>query len=180
MRLADIISLHKPSPLVSYSAVEVEHRKRVWWTSYCLDKIISTEMDKSPDLTHDPMLSYPTIGFLSTEERKEFSEPEYLTAQVRLTFIKMDIVTTVLRLKLDDPADVQSTLQTKLKKLESWRMGLPPHMIFDLEHGIPQEVVQLNAMRSLVSLYLRFNQVSKYNRCLISHVFRSVSTPKYC
>jgi proline utilization trans-activator len=161
MRLSNIILLHKPSPGVSHSAVEVEHRKRLWWTSYCLDRITSIEMDKPSGFSDETRIDYPTSEFLSIEDRNEFSEPEYLTAQVRLTVIKVDIVTTVSRLKTNDPADVQRIFQSKLESLESWKTGLSPHMIFDFEHGIPQEMIHLNAMRSLASLYLRFNQVSR-------------------
>lgn len=170
-RMSNLLMLHKPLSVQGSFVVDREHRKRVWWTSYCLDRMTSTEMGLSPAFQFDDVeLDYPTDEILSPEDSMEFYEVDYLTARIQITFIKADIDTSVPRLRKDNTADVETMLGPILLKLESWKTGLPGHMSFDVQNGMPENMKQMASMRSLASLYLRYNQVcesSLYRKILL-------------
>jgi proline utilization trans-activator len=160
MRIASLLALDKPAP-DSLSNVEREHRKRVWWTSYCMEISTSSELGVTPSVSSDAVsVKYPGNDMLSEEETKQFHGAEYLTAQVRLCFIKSSIVDTVSNMNCDGLGDIGKTLKPSIELLRNWKASLPPHMSFTLDDGVPEIMRGLPTMRSLASLYLRHNQVS--------------------
>lgn len=142
------------------SNTEREHWKRVWWTSYCLDRMTSSDSGLESAFHGDsPELDHPDDSLLLPEEMQEFSAGQYLTAQSKLCLIKRRIDGASCRLRSDDSRDPQEILEPTLDLLEHWRSELPPDMSFTFEDGIPLAMAELPAMRSLASLYLRYHQV---------------------
>lgn len=157
-RMANILKLHKPSAS-SVPALEAEHRKRVWWTTYCIDRMTSTEMGLPSALpAHQVEQSYPDDSVLLPGEREEFYDAETLTTQVQLAFIHADICDNIKSIRKDNTTNVGDLTRPILQRLEDVRARLPPHMSFDVESGMPPEMKQM-ADRSLASLYQRYHQV---------------------
>ena len=167
--LAKLLSLDKPEPPSDLVTEQVaheerivqEHRRRVWWTSYCMNRMVSTELGIPP--AHEPASRYlplPASITLTPEEEEEFFDPELLTAQTQLCQIKFKVVETAshhIRMSADGrPLDV---LDPCLTTLQEWRKHLPSGMSFTFDNGIPKKMLELPAARVVASLYLRYHQV---------------------
>lgn len=167
--LAKLLSLDKPEPPSDLVTEQVaheerivqEHRRRVWWTSYCMNRMVSTELGIPP--AHEPAsrdLPLPSSITLTPEEEEEFFDPELLTAQTQLCQIKFKVVETAshhIRMSADGrPLDV---LDPCLTTLQEWRKHLPSGMSFTFDNGIPKKMLELPAARVVASLYLRYHQV---------------------
>ena len=159
IRISNLLGLCKPAP-ETVSSIEREHWKRIWWTSYCLDRMTSSDSGLESAYHGDsPELDHPNDISLLPEEMQEFSAAQYLTAQSKLCLVKRRIDWTASRLRSDDSRDFQEILEPSMELLEQWRSELPPDMSFTFEDGIPLAMAELPAMRSLASLYLRYHQV---------------------
>lgn len=157
IRLAYSVSLNQPAP-APVSAIEREHRKRVWWTSFCIDRVTSAELGLQPFYTGITQgLEYPTSSTLSTEESEEFFDPELLTAHVNLCEIKTDVVTTVSQLKNKDVDQPYEILGQCLERLNTWRKSLPP--AFFSRFGSTEHMTTSPESRLLSSISLRYHQV---------------------
>ncbi|KAK7755570.1 hypothetical protein SLS62_002504 [Diatrype stigma] len=165
--LAKLLGLDKPElprDLVPEQAgqerVVQEHRKRVWWTSYCMNRMVSTELGIPP--AHEPAsrdLQLPSSAHLARDEEEEFFDSKLLTAQTQLCQIKFKVVETAshhIQMSADgSPLDI---LGPCLTTLQEWRQHLPRGMSFTFDNGIPKEMLELPAARVVASLYLRYHQ----------------------
>ncbi len=158
VRMSNILKLHKPcsSPL---PPAEVEHRKRVWWTTYCIDRMTSTEMGLPPAFqVHQVEQAYPDDSMLSPEDTKEFYDAETLTTQVQLAFIHADICENMRSIRKDNTTNVGDLTRSILQRLEDVRARLPPHASFNVDNGMPPAMKQMPD-RCLASVYQRYHQV---------------------
>lgn len=161
VRLARLLRLDEPYPFNDVEHVEVEHRKRVWWTSYCMDRMVSTELGLAA--TNDNLgqrLQLPLSKGLSPDEIEEFFNPHLLAAQVQLCTIKSKVVETVTtHPSIGDAVWPVDVIRPSLDMLQNWRKELPQHMSFTFESGISPRMLELPFVRVLASLYLRYHQV---------------------
>ncbi|KAF2021036.1 hypothetical protein BU24DRAFT_487536 [Aaosphaeria arxii CBS 175.79] len=158
-RMSNMLGLHKPPTSTTSSIVELEHQKRVWWTTYCLDRMTSTEMGL-PTAIHisEVEISYPEDSpLLTPEQREEFGDAHTINAYIQLAFIHADICENMKSLDEDTTANVGKWTGSIVQRLNDLKAGLPPHLNYDFEDGIPEPVKQLHD-RSLASLYQRYNQ----------------------
>lgn len=141
------------------TSLEREHRKRVWWTAFCIDQSISTELGLRPASTGAtaPDLRYPIGSELSAEDSEEFFDPELLTAQIKLCDIKTNISARVSTLSGKDLERPYEILGQCLEELNSWRRELPPTLFS--KFGCPQQMADLPESRILSSISLRYHQV---------------------
>jgi proline utilization trans-activator len=159
MRLSNMIGLDKPAG-PEFSAVEREHRKRLWWTSYCFDKNTSSEMGWKPAyVLPDHQLGYPSNDGLSEGELLEFHDPGFLTAQVKLTELKLSITETAYRLKAGGSVGTHEIRQC-LNVLQNWMSELAPNVAINLTFGIPSELAKVRTVRTSASLVLKYDHVS--------------------
>ncbi|KAL1855821.1 hypothetical protein VTK73DRAFT_8463 [Phialemonium thermophilum] len=93
-RMCNLLRLHQPPPPQGgqgLSAAEQEHRKRVCWTSYCLDKMTSSELGLLPSFQPGQIkVDLPRDDQLRPEDAAEFHEAEFLRARIQLTFMKAE------------------------------------------------------------------------------------------
>ncbi|TPX15279.1 uncharacterized protein E0L32_004556 [Thyridium curvatum] len=161
VRVCNLLRIHQPAPQ-TFSGVEQEHRKRLCWTAYCLDKMTSSELGMIPSFQPGQIkLEYPSSEQLRPEEACEFHEADFLRARIQLTFMKAeaDVFIDMWQSIRDDVSDIQRRVRPILLKLEQWfRDDLPSYMSFDCESGLPEAMVQMPNMRSLCSFYLRCQQ----------------------
>lgn len=154
IRLAHGLGLDHPAP-ASLSNLEREHRKRVWWTAFCVDRMISTELALHPAYTGLGLeLDYPDSSSLTAEEKEEFFDPVLLTALIKLCEIKGDVVNTVGRLKQNDIPEPYQVLRQCLQGLDRCGRELPDR-VFSGGDSLPES-------RICSSLALRYHQVCYY------------------
>ncbi|KAM0327548.1 hypothetical protein ACHAQA_005839 [Verticillium albo-atrum] len=164
--LSKLLHLNKPrtfrgttnQPGVS-ARVHNEHRKRLWWTSYCMDRMTTTELGLSPLQTVTPdTVELPSTADLTPSELEEFFDAHVLAAQAQMCEIKRNVANTVTRhLRVPDSERTLDALKPCLDMLQHWRFSLPIHMSFEFENGIPAKMMELPVARVLSSLYLRYN-----------------------
>lgn len=151
IRLAHSLGLDRPAS-ASLSPLEREHRKRIWWTAFCVDRAISTELCLRfayTGLGED--LDYPDSSSLTAEEKEEFWDPELLTAHIKLCKIKCDVVDTVSQLKSKDIAGPYEILGQCLQRLDRCGREMP-EKVFSTCDSVPES-------RILLSIALRYHQV---------------------
>ncbi|EPE07154.1 zinc c6 transcription factor [Ophiostoma piceae UAMH 11346] len=149
MRTATLLRLHEPwqgtadgTGSTEIDVVEAEHRKRVWWTSYCMDRMVSNEFGFPP--TQNPAdldIALPSNSVLVSAASAEFFNADILTAHIHLCRIRTAIVEVVSR-KTVSATMVPATIDIFVNCMESlhrWNKELPDHMSFQFDGGIPDE-----------------------------------------
>ncbi|RTE82884.1 hypothetical protein BHE90_002557 [Fusarium euwallaceae] len=150
IRIAHCLGLDRPAP-ASLSGLEREHRKRVWWTAFCVDRAISTELGLRPAYVGvGEDLDYPSSNELTAEEQEEFYDPDLLTAQIKLCEIKCAVVDTVSQLKSKDIAGPYQVLGQCLQRLDRCGREMP-EKVFAGSGSTPER-------RICASIALRFHQ----------------------
>ncbi|KAH8434480.1 fungal specific transcription factor domain-containing protein [Aspergillus melleus] len=157
LRLAELLGLSKPQ--THLSPLEQEHRKRIWWTTICMDVMTCIELSLTPShASHEDGINLPDSSHLSAADAEQFSDPQYLTAQIKLCRIKFRIIRTVSELRFGDTAEAQALIEPCLQVLNNWRLELSPTLKFTEEGGFSDETLAFTPMRTVASLMLRFNQ----------------------
>ncbi|KAM6518616.1 hypothetical protein FSOLCH5_007379 [Fusarium solani] len=103
--LAKLLHLDKAQPYQSKDAanqstnhqrVASEHMRRLWWTSYCMDRMVATELGLTPTQWTIPQaVSLPSSAGLMSEDLGQFFDPAILAAQIQLCEIKRRVWDTV-------------------------------------------------------------------------------------
>ena len=158
LRLAELLGLSKPQ--THLNPLEQEHRKRIWWTTICMDVMTCIEISLTPSHAfHEDSINLPDSSHLSAADAEQFSDPQYLTAQIKLCRIKYRIIRTVSELRFGDAAEAQALIEPCLQDLNNWKLQLSPILKFTEEGGFSDETLAFTPMRTVASLVLRYNQV---------------------
>ena len=139
--------------------------RRLWWTSYCMDRMVATELGLTPTQWTIPQaVSLPSSAGLMSEDLGQFFDPAILAAQIQLCEIKRRVWDTVTGLlRTPDYHSILNAIQPCLDLLQNWKESLPGHMA--LRFDTCQSMFNLPCARGLASLYLRYHQV-----CLLVNV----------
>ncbi|CRG91314.1 putative transcriptional regulatory protein C417,09c [Talaromyces islandicus] len=174
LRLCLTLGLHHNLPEgYPVSAVEREHRIRVWWSVYIIDRITSSKLGHPVTVRDSDIdVDLPSMERLTPAEQEEFSDPSHLVAHVKLARITGDIIGDIYGRSDQAKAFVQS-VQKILRSLRSWAETLPESV--QISPGKPQKY----AARNVASLHLCFNQcVILTTRPILFHVFKSRFQPQ--
>ncbi|KAK6582393.1 hypothetical protein PZA11_004801 [Diplocarpon coronariae] len=170
MRLSLMLGLHRKIPENSpLSASERQHRIRVWWTVYCLDRMMSSKVGH-PAMMQDTDIDaeLPSLDGLSQKDVADFYDPAYLTASISLARIVGSVLGNIYHIPQPGRTNtfVQG-VQTIWTSLRDFRSGLPPLLRLDPNNS------PMYANRSVASLHLHFNQcVILTTRPILFYVFR--------
>lgn len=144
------------------SPLEQEHRKRVWWTTICMDVTTCIELSLEPACVFkEDSIGFPDSSQLSMEDAEEFSDPQYLTAQVKLCRIKYQIIKTVSELRFGNAVEAQALIGPCLQALNRWSLEFSPRLEFTEQGGFLDNTLAFSPMRTVASLLLRYNQVRR-------------------
>lgn len=158
LRLAMLLGLSRPQTKMSLR--EQEHRKRIWWTTVCMDIMTCTELSLTPAAAFDEdSVGFPDNSELSVRDAEEFSDPQYLTAQVKLCRIKYQILKKISELRFGNAVEAQALIEPCIHALKNWRLEFSPTLEFTEEGEFSDETLTLPPMRTIASLLLRYNQV---------------------
>lgn len=157
-RTACSLMLHRPA--TTSGPVLKEHRKRVWWTTFIMDTMISSEMGlRSSFAFSKAEHSTPTDEHLPMATGCDFWDSMLMSAHIKLCNIRSIILETLSQVHATDFAGYEQLIAEPLRKLETWKLELPVEISFDFTVGVPQEMLNRPSVRSLASCYLRFHQV---------------------
>lgn len=158
-RIASSLMLHVPAATTDPPAV-AEHRKRVWWTTFLMDAMVSSEMGLRAAFGFaQAEHALPSDDRLSPAQRGDFWDSNIMSAHLKLCEIRSLILESVGRLDEADFANYDKFVAAPLQELESWNRELPGEISFDFSCGVPQAMLERSSMRSLASCYLRYHQV---------------------
>ncbi|KAJ5740675.1 hypothetical protein N7493_000547 [Penicillium malachiteum] len=166
LRIALGLGLHRTLPTDSLlTPVEREHRKRLWWTLYTLDRLCTSNLG-FPVLVSDSVIDVelPTNEGLDDAELEEFSDPAHLIANVKLARITGQILNDIYCLPQRTQETFVQRVHRILLSLRKWDEELPQVLRLKQEH-IP---------RNVVSLHLHYNQcVISTTRPILLYLFKN-------
>jgi proline utilization trans-activator len=156
LRLSVTLGLHRNitySPTMS--PVDVENRRRVWWTVYTFDRLCSSKLGH-PIMIKDEDIDapLPSSNDLSPEEREDFVDAEQLIANIKLSRITGSILDLIYAIPVHREQGFVRNVHRILTALKEWDATLPVGLKLNHEKMPPY------SSRSVASLRLHFNQVS--------------------
>lgn len=162
LAVAKLLYLDKrPSASNTADAVSMEHKKRLWWTSFCMERMVAAELGLSPAHARSSMdLEPPMSQNIPDSELNQFFDANILSLQTEMCDIKCQIMEAVSHLRRNsDLRTMLFELWPCLDTLRSWRERIPSYMSFDFKDGVPAEMRSMPCARATASLYLRYHQV---------------------
>jgi proline utilization trans-activator len=134
--------------------VDIENRRRVWWTVYTFDRLCSSKLGH-PVMIKDEDIDapLPSSQDLTPEERDEFVDADQLIANIKLSRITGSILDLIYGIPTKRESGFVRNVHKILTALKGWDATLP--MGLKLNHA----KVPSYSSRSVASLRLHFNQV---------------------
>lgn len=160
LRMAITLGLHQESSNADLDAAAKEHRRRVWWSVYSLDRIQSVKSG-NPITIHDE-----DIGV--TLPSKLPDEPDYCAAVVLRHYTKLsqicgEITVCIYRRAPKSGSELMAAVKKIILSLSQWRRELPDQLRFD--------PARLSISRESVSTLLHYSQcINMTARPLLFHV----------
>ncbi|KAI1489121.1 fungal-specific transcription factor domain-containing protein [Biscogniauxia mediterranea] len=167
LRLSVTLGLHRNiSYDPSISPVEIENRRRVWWTVYAFDRVCSSKLGHAPMIRDEDIdAPLPSADGLSPEEADDFVDAKQLIANIQLARI-MGSILSLYGVATQRPKDFVRNVHAILNSLKQWETELPVELKLD-HNRFPSY-----ASRSVASLRLHFNQcIILTTRPVLLHVF---------
>ncbi|KXJ90253.1 fungal-specific transcription factor domain-domain-containing protein [Microdochium bolleyi] len=168
VRQGTVIGLnHNIAPDLLPGRATQEHRTRVWWTAYLLERLFASKMGHSISVhENDITVSMPSQEGLPEASLGDFIDVDHVQASIRLAKLSREIITSIYNRNATQP--FSQRVQKTLAELRAWVKELPSHLqIESREPGRP-------LMRHVKWLHLTFNQlVIVATRPVLLHVFRS-------
>lgn len=163
LRMAITLGLHQEPTLANTDAEAKEHRRRVWWSVYSLDRIHCAKSG-TPITIQDEDIGVELPSRLP-------SEPESCAAVVlrhytKLSQISGQIMTKVYRRRPKSGSSLMADVQTIVLALSQWQQELPDTLRF--------EPTKLSTSRESVSTLLYYSQcIHLTARPLLFHVVQA-------
>ncbi|OAL53100.1 hypothetical protein IQ07DRAFT_641511 [Pyrenochaeta sp. DS3sAY3a] len=160
-RIASTLMLHSSVPAAPLPQCDLEHRKRLWWTTYQLDAMTGSELGLNSTYDFDELearLALPSDLAVPADDQDEFARASILVAHIRLCSVRSEILSVAnAGLLGGNMTEVEAALASPIAILEQWRHQLGEDISFDFASGMPTAMIELPECRSLASLYLRFH-----------------------
>lgn len=162
LRMAITLGLHQePSDAADLDAAAREHRRRVWWSVYSLDRIQSVKSG-NPITIHDEDVGVRLPSRLP-------GEPDYCAAVVLRHYTKLSRICGEITVRIYRRApkksgtELMAAVRQIILSLSQWRRELPDQLRFD--------PARLGISRESVSTLLHYSQcINMTARPLLFHV----------
>jgi proline utilization trans-activator len=185
MRMALTMGVHRSLPTeAAFPPIEREHRRRVWWTLYTLDRLCSSILGY-PLLISDSAIDVelPSNDGLTATDQEEFADPAHVVANVKLARITGQIrkinlahrtdytelttaflVSDIYCLPHRSQENFVQRVHRVLLSLQKWDDELPQSLVLR----------QANLPRNVTSLHLHYNQcVISTTRPILLYLFKT-------
>lgn len=142
LRMAISLGLHQEVDDPSMDLVEREHRRRVWWSVYSMDRIISVKSG-NPISIQDDDIDVPLPSPIPGVD-PDLSPPRVLAHYTQLSRILGRIGGEIYRKKLKSGSSLLASVQSIMHDLANWLKGVPAELRIDfsaLERPISREAV---------------------------------------
>jgi proline utilization trans-activator len=162
LAVAKLLFLDKAPSLSAFGQeVILEHRKRLWWTSFCMERMVVAELGLAPAHAANKFdVGLPSSRDIPEAEMDQFFDPSVQTLQTQICEIKCQIMESVGHLRrVSDLETMLFELWPCFDTLRSWKEKVPSYISFDFKSDVPEEMSQRSCARGLASLYLRYHQV---------------------
>ncbi|KAF3051000.1 Transcriptional activator [Didymella keratinophila] len=160
LRMAISLGLHQEVAGANLDETALEHRRRVWWSIYSLDRIVSVKSGNPLTIQDEDIgISMPS---------KLPSEPDYCPAVVlrhytELSRILGEVLTCIYRKTPKSGSRLMASVRNIIMSLNKWYRELPDGLRFD--------PTKLSASRESVSTFLHYYQcINMTARPLLFHV----------
>jgi len=163
MRMAIALALHQESSDPNIDDIQKEHRRRLWWSVYSLDRILCAKSGFPITIMDND------IG-VAAPSRLLGLEAEYCPATVLLHYTELSrilgrITRSIYGRGRKSGSSLMTTVQSIMSDLIAWHRNIPSQLRFDFTKlGRPLS-------RESVSTYLHFHQcINATARPLLFHV----------
>lgn len=134
-----------------------EHRKRIWWTTYILDRNWACMLGQ-PVSIQDSDIAVDLPSHAPSDVAggaEDFEDPEYLSANVRVANLGAQIAARIYGRGPSHRKAFSCRVQQALRDLGAWLRGLPTHLRTAMDQAPP------DSSMPIMALHLYFNQVRK-------------------
>jgi hypothetical protein len=151
VRIAQSIGLHVESKTSKpRGPVELERRRRIWYSIYVLDRLLSLQLGRPPAI-HDEDCSVPMPSRRGDSEidwTSNIIEPvegpstgDYFVAVIEFSRIVGRVLSDIYGPAHERPtAEMMICTQVLDRQLVEWKMNLPRKLRFDLGHAFDPSV----------------------------------------
>ncbi|KAF5683803.1 c6 transcription factor [Fusarium circinatum] len=152
-RLSVILGLHLNFPQHQLDPELQEHRNRVWWTAYILDRSWAWMLGKPVSIQDDDIgVALPSASALSTNSAaQDFADTKYQTAGIRVANLGAQITGSIYS-RRTHVTSFSCRVRQALQDLGGWLQELPDPLRTAMDQVPP------NAAMPVITLYLYFNQ----------------------
>lgn len=163
LRMAITLGLHQEPASSGIDEQGKEHRRRVWWSVYSLDRIHSVKSG-NPITIHDEDIGVDLPSRLPSEPA--FCPAVVLRHYTKLSQINGRIMTSIYRRKPKSGPSLMAAVQSIVLDLSQWQQELPDELRF--------EPAKLSTSRESVSTLLYYSQcIHMTARPLLFHVVQA-------
>ncbi|KAL1845751.1 Transcriptional activator [Diaporthe australafricana] len=163
LRMAITLGLHQEPPSSGLDEDTKEHRRRVWWSVYSLDRIHGVKSG-NPITIHDEDIGVELPSRLSHEPG--FCPAVVLRHYTKLSQISGQIMTSIYCYKPKSGPNIMAAVQNIILALSRWQQELPDQLRF--------EPIKLSTSRESVSTLLYYSQcIHMTARPLLFHVVQA-------
>jgi proline utilization trans-activator len=150
LRMAISLGLHQEVDDPEMDVVEREHRRRVWWSVYSMDRIISVKSG-NPISIHDEDIDVAWPSPIPGVD-PDLSPPRVLSQYTQLSRILGRIGGEIYRKKNKSGSSLLASVQSIMNDLAAWLKDVP------LELRIDFSALDRPISREAVSTFLHYNQ----------------------
>ncbi|KXT14862.1 hypothetical protein AC579_745 [Pseudocercospora musae] len=165
LRVGIGLGLHRTQACyTSMSPTLREYRRRLFWTLYLFDRLISSKLGY-PLAIHDEDIDVemPSMNGLSAAEKEEFNDHLHLSAHVTLAKITGDILSDIYCLPRNSRVSFVRRVHRVLKDLRTWDAELPK----------PLRIQADGSARDLYTLHMHFHLcIIQTTRPILLHIFK--------
>lgn len=160
LRMAISLALHQEVSSTQISEIEKEHRRRVWWSVYSLDRILSVKSG-NPIMIHDEDIGVKLPSRLPHEP--SYCPPVVLRHYTELSRILSRIMIYIYRKTPKSGSSLMTSVESIMSSLKQWHLDLPQELRFESE--------KLNTSRESVSTLVHYYQcINMTVRPLLFHI----------
>ncbi|CAK1360864.1 unnamed protein product [Cercospora beticola] len=164
LRSSISLGLHRSrSTTTGLSRKDQEHRRRIWWTLYLFDRLISSKLGFPLGIRDEDIdVEMPSSESLTSEDQQEFHDPKHLCAHVKLSRITGSILTDVYCLPNHGTTTFVRRVHRVLNQLRKWDSELPSELRIQAD----------NSARNLYTLHMHYHLcIIQTTRPILFHIF---------